>query len=204
MVDRKSHWEGVYTTKSVDAVGWFKERFDISMSLIAEVAVSKSARILDVGGGASLLVDSLLNQGYEHVAVLDIAAPSLEHARHRLGEKAHNVEWIVADVLDMPKLGEFDIWHDRAVFHFLLDENDRQKYVNLARRTIPVGGHAIISTFALDGPPTCSGLEVCRYNGETLTSQLGKGFQLIRTVSETHVTPSGKPQAFLYALLRRI
>jgi 2-polyprenyl-3-methyl-5-hydroxy-6-metoxy-1,4-benzoquinol methylase len=204
MVDYKSHWEGVYTEKSVDEVGWYKPSFDVSMSLLAEASCDKSARVIDIGGGASLLVDSLLDRGYEHLAVLDIAASALEHARCRLGDKATAVQWIVADIRETADLGTFDIWHDRAVFHFLVNVADRQKYATLARKTVPVGGHVIISTFSPSGPAKCSGLNTCRYDSESLAAELGEGFNLVKEVPENHITPSGKSQPFLYAMLRRV
>lgn len=204
MVDAKTHWEGVYTQKAVNEVGWYKPDFAVSLGLIEEAAANKTARIIDVGGGASLLVDSLLDRGYEHLAVLDIAASALEHAKRRLGDKAPDVQWIVADIRETADLGTFDVWHDRAVFHFLVDAADRRKYVELARKTIPVGGHAVIATFASSGPQKCSGLDTCRYSSEELAEELGEGFELVKEVPEVHTTPSGKSQAFVYALLRRV
>jgi SAM-dependent methyltransferase len=204
MIDYKSHWEGVYTEKSIDEVGWYKPGFDVSMSLISKAASDRSARIIDIGGGASLLVDELLDMGYEHVAVLDIAASALEHSRLRLGDKASAVQWIVADVREPYDVGIFDIWHDRAVFHFLVNAVDRQKYATLARQTVPVGGHVIVSTFSLTGPEKCSGLDTCRYSSESLAAELGEGFELIKEVPEIHTTPSGKRQSFVYAMLRRV
>jgi hypothetical protein len=204
MIDYKSHWEGVYTEKSVKKVGWYKENFDVSMSLLAEASCDKSARIIDIGGGASLFVDSLLDRAYEHLAVLDIAASALEHARRRLGDKATGVQWIVADIRETADLGTFDIWHDRAVFHFLVNAVDRQKYAILARTTVPVGGHVIISTFSPSGPERCSGLNTCRYNSKSLAAEFGDGFKLVKEVPENHITPSGNNQSFLYALLRRV
>lgn len=204
MVNAKSHWEGVYTQKAVNEVGWYKPDFDVSLGLIAEASTNRSASIIDVGGGASLLVDSLLHLGYKRVAVLDIAAAALEHAKRRLGVKESDVQWIVADIRDTASLGLFDIWHDRAVFHFLVDAADRQKYADLARKTIPVGGHAIIATFAPNGPQKCSGLETCRYSSHELAAEFGEGFELVKEVPEVHTTPSGKSQAFAYTLLRRV
>ena len=203
-MDSKTHWEGVYTTKAVDEVGWYKPNFDVSLSLIAEAFPGPSARVLDVGGGASLLVDNLLARGYQQVAVLDIAAPALEHAKRRLEEKATSVKWLVADVREANDLGQFDIWHDRAVFHFMVDAADRQKYAAVAKRTVPVGGHLIIATFSPTGPEQCSGLNTCRYSSSSLAVELGDGFKLIKEVEELHMTPRGKSQSFIYALLLRV
>jgi 2-polyprenyl-3-methyl-5-hydroxy-6-metoxy-1,4-benzoquinol methylase len=204
MTDYKSHWEGVYSEKAVEEVGWYKPDFDVSMSLIAEAASDRSARIIDIGGGASLLIDALLDEGYENLAVLDIAASALDHAKRRLGDKAAAVRWIVADITEAAELGTFDVWHDRAVFHFLVEATDPQKYANLVRRTVPVGGHVIISTFSPSGPGKCSGLNTCRYSSESLAAELGQGFELVKKESETHVTPRGKSQEFMYAMLRRV
>jgi 2-polyprenyl-3-methyl-5-hydroxy-6-metoxy-1,4-benzoquinol methylase len=203
-MDYKTHWEGVYTDRAVDEVGWYKPSFDVSLNLIAEASPTRSARIMDIGGGASLLVDSLLDRGYEQLAVLDIAAPALEHAKRRLGDRASSVQWLVADVREAKDIGKFDIWHDRAVFHFLTDAADRQKYVALVKQTVPIGGHVIISTFSPTGPEQCSGLNTCRYSSNSLTAELGDGFRLIKEVPEIHVTPSGKSQSFLYATLLRV
>ena len=203
-MDSKAHWEGVYTAKAVDEVGWYKPNFDVSLGLIAEASTSASPRVIDIGGGASLLVDSLLDCGYEQVAVLDIAAAALEHAQRRLGERADLVQWMVADVTELKSLGVFDIWHDRAVFHFLVDAADRQKYAALVKQTIPIGGHVIISTFSPTGPERCSGLDIRRYSSDSLTAELGDGFRLVKEVPEVHVTPHGKSQSFMYAMLLRV
>ena len=159
--------------------------------------------MIDVGGGASLLVDRLLDLPFERIAVLDISEAALSKARSRLGERASRVEWIVADIIEAESLGIFDVWHDRAVFHFLTDAADRRRYVELARRTVPVGGHHIIATFAGDGPKRCSGLDVCRYNAETMGAELGGGFSLVREARESHTTPRGSSQAFFYGVFRR-
>ncbi len=159
--------------------------------------------MVDVGGGASTLVDHLLERDLNNVAVLDISRVALEKTRTRLGERAAKVRWIVADVTAAPEIGEFDVWHDRAVFHFLTEAQDRQAYLELARRSVPAGGYLIIGTFALDGPERCSGLAVRRYDAPALQAELGAGFSLVAEIAETHVTPSGKPQQFVYGLFRR-
>src|SRR5262249_40854746 len=135
--------------------------------------------------------------------VLDISETALSRAKARLGHRASRVDWIVADITEIESLGTFDVWHDRAVFHFLTDASDRRKYVELARRTVPVGGHLIIATFADDGPEQCSDLDVCRYNAETLGAELSEGFSLVREARETHTTPWGSSQAFFYGVFRR-
>lgn len=204
MFDCKSHWERVYTQKSVNEVGWYKANFDVSMSLIGEASAERMARVIDVGGGASLLIDSLLERGYKRLAVLDIAASALEHAKRRLGDKSTAVQWIIADIREASDVGTFDVWHDRAVFHFLVNAVERRKYATLARRTVPLGGHVIISTFSPSGPEKCSGLNTCRYSAESLAKELGEGFELVKEAPEIHTTPTGKSQSFVYAMLLRV
>lgn len=170
------------------------------MQLIAEV--SPTGSVIDVGGGASPLGRCLLDAGHA-VAVLDIAPAAIDRAKRRMGDRAALVRWIVADVTIADDVGTFDVWHDRAAFHFLTRPSDRERYVGLLQKTLPVGGHAVIATFAPDGPQKCSGLDVARYSGESLLRELGTGFALLKSVPETHVTPWGTPQAFQYAVFRK-
>jgi SAM-dependent methyltransferase len=200
---RKEHWEAVYQAQGAAGVSWFQEEPRLSLELIRSVAPAPSGRIIDVGGGASVLVDRLLDGSFEEIAVLDISETALGEAKARLGERARRVQWVVADVTEAPELGTFDIWHDRAVFHFLTDPADRRSYVEVARRTVQSGGYLIIATFARGGPKRCSGLDVCRYNASSLATELGEGFSLVREAAETHTTPSGSPQAFFYGVFRR-
>jgi SAM-dependent methyltransferase len=201
-MNRKEHWDTIYTTKAATEVSWYQPEPQVSLDLI-EMASPAHGRIIDVGGGASLLADRLLDASFQKIAVLDISEVALNRAKARMGERAKSVEWIVADVTSDLDLGTFDVWHDRAVFHFLTDERDRRRYVELASRTLPVGGHLIVGTFALDGPPRCSGLEVCRYDAATLGQEFGPGFSLVHQVGHTHMTPTGKPQRFFFGLFRR-
>ena len=201
-VRRQNHWETVYATKDVTDVGWYQADPKMSLELI-EWASSDHGSVIDVGGGASLLADRLLDAGFERVAVLDISTAALERAKSRLGEKAGRVLWVVADVTAVKTVGSFDLWHDRAVFHFLTAPEDRRKYVELAKRTIRPGGHLVIGTFALDGPSRCSGLEVRRYDAALLCAEFGTEFMLVRETREDHTTPSGKPQPFMFAVLAR-
>jgi 2-polyprenyl-3-methyl-5-hydroxy-6-metoxy-1,4-benzoquinol methylase len=198
----KSHWEEVYSAKAETGVSWYQDEPTLSLELIGAVAPVERGRIIDVGGGASVLVDRLLNLPFGRIAVLDISETALGKARSRLGERAAWVEWLAADVTDVRDVGTFDVWHDRAVFHFLTDAADRHRYVELARRTVPEGGHLIIATFAQSGPKTCSDLDVCRYNADSLRAEFD-GFSLVRHAAETHTTPWGSPQAFLYGVFRR-
>lgn len=202
--DRKTHWERVYSTKAETGVSWHQDEPRLSLELIEAVAPAEGGRIIDVGGGASVLVDRLLELPFREIAVLDLSETALGKAKARLGGRAERVRWIVADVTEAPELGTFDVWHDRAVFHFLTDAEDRRSYVELARKTVPGGGHLVMATFADDGPKRCSDLDVCRYNARSLASELGEGFSLVREAGETHTTPWGSTQAFLYAVFRRL
>jgi SAM-dependent methyltransferase len=201
--ERKEHWEAVYRAKGEAGVSWFQEEPRLSLGLIRSVAPARGGRVIDVGGGASVLVDRLLDHPFEEIAVLDISETALGMAKARLGERAGRVRWVVADVTKAPGLGTFDIWHDRAVFHFLTDPAGRRSYVELARQTVHEGGHLIIATFADDGPKQCSDLDVCRYNASSLASELGDGFSLVWEAAETHTTPWGSSQAFFYGVFRR-
>jgi SAM-dependent methyltransferase len=202
-MDREAHWEKAYRSKSPTEVSWYTPHLEESLRLIEEVA-SPDARVIDVGGGASTLVDDLLAVGHSHLSVLDISGTALERARERLGARADLVNWIRSDVTSVELAPEsFDVWHDRAVFHFLIDEMDRKKYVaNLVRSVVP-GGHAIIGTFAPNGPERCSGLDVRRYDASTLHAELGDGFELGAALEMTHVTPGGNPQRFAITRFRK-
>jgi 2-polyprenyl-3-methyl-5-hydroxy-6-metoxy-1,4-benzoquinol methylase len=200
-MSRQEHWESVYQKKGDSDLSWTQHEPRTSLALIREVC--PTGRVIDVGGGTSPLAERLLDAGYS-VAVLDVSAVAITRAQARLGARADDVQWIIADVTEPGELGTFDVWHDRAVFHFLTEAPDRTAYVALLSRTIPSGGHAVIATFAPDGPEKCSGLPVRRYDGESLATELGPGFRLIRTVAETHLTPWGKPQSFQYSVFKRL
>ncbi|HEY8668079.1 MAG TPA: class I SAM-dependent methyltransferase [Tepidisphaeraceae bacterium] len=202
-MERKEHWENIYTTKETTDVGWYQADPKVSMELILSASPDRGG-VVDVGGGASLLVDRLLEAGVAKVAVLDISTAALQRAKSRLGDRAARVQWIVGDVTAMASVGSFDVWHDRAVFHFLADPDERRKYVELMTRTIPPGGHLVIGTFALDGPPRCSGLAVCRYDADMLGREFGSAFQLMKELPQTHITPRGSPQKFIFGLFRRM
>jgi len=201
----KEHWEKVYSTKAADAVSWFQPHANISVSLINDAGVSRDASIIDVGGGASTLVDDLLADGYTNLTVLDLSAAALAAARARLGETAAQVRWIEADVTkaNLPD-HQFDIWHDRAVFHFLTTPEDRAAYVQAVFRSVKPGGHVIVATFAEDGPDQCSGLPVMRYSPDELHAEFGESFSLLRHQKEAHHTPSGRVQQFVYCYCRII
>jgi SAM-dependent methyltransferase len=201
--DRRTHWEHVYSTKAETGVSWHQDEPRLSLELIGAVAPADGGRIIDVGGGTSVLVDRLLELPFGEIAVLDISETALGKARARLGERAGQVRWVVADVTEAPELGTFDVWHDRAVFHFLTDAEDRRSYVELARKTVPEGGHLVIATFADDGPRRCSDLDVCHYNARSLAAELGESYSLVREARETHTTPWGSSQPFFYGVFRR-
>jgi SAM-dependent methyltransferase len=203
-MDPKTHWEGIYRTEDVHEVSWFQAEARRSLDLISRVCPDRSAPIIDVGAGASVLVDNLLAAGYEDLTVLDVSAAALEISRNRLGADSAKVKWMRADVL-RAKLddGGYAVWHDRAVFHFLTDAADRAAYVEQVRRAVKPGGYVLVATFAEDGPEYCSGLPVVRYSAESLHSEFGTDFRLIRSEHEDHHTPGGKEQSFLYCLCRR-
>jgi SAM-dependent methyltransferase len=203
-MDPKTHWETVYKTKDVRGVSWFQSEARRSLDLITRICPDKSAPIIDVGGGASVLVDDLLAAGYRDLTVLDVSEGALDISRNRLGADSARVSWLCADVLQSP-LGEgaYAVWHDRAVFHFFNDAADRQKYVDQVRHAVRPGGHVLVATFADDGPQSCSGLPVTRYSAPGLHSEFGDDFELIGCEHEDHQTPGGGRQSFLYCLCRR-
>jgi len=202
---RKEHWENIYATKSVDQVSWYREHLENSLQMIVGTGISKTAAIIDVGGGASTLVDDLLEADFGDVAVLDISGKAIEKTKVRLGKKSEKVEWIIADITkaDLPE-NYYDVWHDRAVFHFLTDAEDRRKYVELVMRSLKVGGHIIVASFGENGPLKCSGLDIVRYNPETMHKEFGKEFKLLNSLKETHQTPFGSTQEFIYCYCRKL
>lgn len=203
MSDRTTHWQNVYATKGEAEVSWFQGSPAISLEMIRAANPDHGASIIDIGGGASRLVDALLQDGYRHIAVLDLSANALDAAKRRIGRAASTVDWIVADATTWQPAKTYDIWHDRAAFHFLTEARDRAAYVARLRSAIASGGHVIIATFALDGPEKCSGLPVQRYDGASLAAELGPAFELIETRSETHHTPWNSTQAFQFSRFRK-
>jgi ubiquinone/menaquinone biosynthesis C-methylase UbiE len=185
-------------------VSWFREHLDNSLQLILNTGVERDAALIDIGGGSSTLVDDLLENGFADVSVLDISAAAMLNSKARLGEKAARVNWIEADItrVSLPE-NHFDVWHDRAVFHFLVEPEDRRRYVELVMRSLKVGGHIIVASFGLNGPPKCSGLDVVRYSPETMHNEFGSGFKLVKSLDETHETPFGTTQEFIYCYCRK-
>lgn len=202
-VERRHHWDSVYSTKGERDVSWFETSPAISLQLIDAIGWTTRSCVLDVGGGESRLVDALVERGVTCIAVLDIAREALLRAQRRLGEKAADVAWIQTDVTGMWSWKDVDIWHDRAVFHFLTEAGDREKYKERLVEHVKPGGSAIIATFALDGPEKCSGLPVMRYSPETLAAELGREFTLIESRLHVHTTPWGTPQSFQYSRFKR-
>lgn len=204
-MDSKQHWERIYTIKTPDSVSWFQEHADQSLRLIRNTRLGKDAAIIDVGGGASRLADDLAAEGYTDLTVLDLSSAALVVAKQRLGKHADDVHWMEGDITraEFP-IHRFDIWHDRAVFHFLTDPADRHAYVERVMRAVRPGGHVIVATFAEDGPDKCSGLPVMRYQPETLHAEFGGAFQLVEHEKEAHHTPSGTIQQFVYCYCRKV
>jgi len=197
------HWQTIYGSRSPEELSWYQPQAQVSLDLIRRVAPDTRASILDVGGGASTLVDGLLAAGYRRLAVLDVSGLALDQSRRRLGAAASAVTWIEGDVLSAAlPVGGHDVWHDRAVFHFLTEPDQRRRYVEQVRRTVRPGGHVLVATFAEDGPTRCSGLDVARYSPETLHGEFGVDFRKLTSVREEHLTPRGARQAFVYCLCR--
>lgn len=203
MTDRQAHWEEVWSDREPDRVSWYEAEPTVSLELIEALGLEASARVIDVGAGASRLVDRLLEAGFEDVTVLDVARGALEVARQRLGSAAEAVDWIVADVLETDLASSFDLWHDRALFHFLTDPGDRSRYVERLRTALAPGGHAIVATFSPEGPEECSGLPVRRYGAEELADELGQAFALVDEARVDHTTPWETTQSFQYAVIEK-
>ncbi len=201
---QQQHWEAVYRDRVPELVTWYQAHPGLSLSFIAATGLGSDAAVLDVGGGSSRLVDYLLSRGYANLTVLDLSSIAIGYARQRLGDRADDVTWVEEDVLDHRFETTFKVWHDRAVFHFLTDPADQQRYVSRLSDAIPIGGHVIIATFGLDGPETCSGLPVQRYGPEGLSQALGADYGSVRFQVETHHTPTGATQQFLYGHFRRL
>lgn len=198
-METQSHWDRVYGSKAPNEVSWFRPHLEISLSLIERVAVDRSASIIDVGGGESTLVDDLIAGGYLNVTVMDIAQTAIEHTKNRLGLTSQLATWLVADITqaDLPAQS-YDVWHDRAVFHFLTEPAQRLAYVRQVASAVKPGGHIIVGTFGPEGPVKCSGLDVVRYDADSLHAEFGARFRLMETSKELHRTPFGTTQQFLY------
>lgn len=203
MSEDPNRWESVYRSKEEAETSWFEDRPQVSLDLIAETGAGKDAAIVDIGAGSSRPVDCLLDQGFRRITVLDLSETALLTARARLSPDAP-VEWVVANVLHWQPSGHFDVWHDRAAFHFLTEASDQDAYLRVMDRALVPGGHAIIGTFAPDGPTSCSGLPVAGYDAALLSERLGSGYQLVRSLSHEHRTPWDSVQRFHFALFRKV
>lgn len=197
----KKHWETVYETKNPDQVSWTQAVPKTSLDFIHSFGLPKTAKIIDIGGGDSKLADHLLDEGFENITVLDISATALEKAKNRLGEKAKKINWVVSDITEFNPQNKFDVWHDRATFHFLTSADQVAKYMDTARRAVT--GFMTIGTFSTTGPSKCSGLEIKQYSEETLTEELKNGFDKIKCVTEDHLTPFNSKQNFLFCSFKK-
>jgi 2-polyprenyl-3-methyl-5-hydroxy-6-metoxy-1,4-benzoquinol methylase len=202
-MNAKTHWEKVYTTKEPETVSWYRLHLETSLALVEQAACSHLASIIDIGAGESTLVDDLLARGYENITVLDVSQTALEVTKKRLGLLAEQVNWIAADITQVQlEPFAYDVWHDRAVFHFLTSTQQRAAYVRNVAKAVNPGGHVIVSTFGPEGPTKCSGLEVMRYDTESLHNEFGTRFRLVESLKELHRTPFGTTQQFLYCYCR--
>ncbi len=202
-IDVKSHWEEIYKTKPSMEVSWYQTRPSLSLKLIEATGIEKGQGIIDVGGGSSMLIDCLLENGYEDLAGLDISERALMIAKARLGDREGDVGWYEADVTEFQPPCKFYLWHDRAVFHFLTNEQDRQKYVKVLKEALMSEGYLVMATFAINGPKRCSDLDTVQYDEESMSLELGDEFTLMEKVDENHITPGDKEQKFTYFLYQR-
>ena len=202
-MNTQTHWEKIYTEKAPDAVSWYRPHLETSLALIEQAAIGCSTSVIDVGGGESTLVDDLLTRGYENITVLDISQTAIDANRERLGKDSERVHWIVADITQVElEPSAYNVWHDRAVFHFLTATSDRVSYVRQVARAVKPGGHVIVSTFGPEGPMKCSGLDVLHYDAPSLHREFGIHFRLLGSSKELHRTPFGTVQQFLYCYCR--
>ncbi len=200
---RQTHWEDVYTTKADTELSWYEDTPELSLTLLREAGLKPELSVIDIGGGASRLVDALVESGQAHVSVLDLSAAALETANSRLADAAR-AQWIVSDVTAWTPDRQYDLWHDRAAFHFLTTVEDQQAYVRVLVQSLKDGGKAVIGTFALDGPEKCSGLPVARYDAEGLQAVLGEQFKLATTRRHQHTTPWGSIQKFQFSTFEKV
>ena len=200
---RQEHWESVYEQKDPQQVSWYQPHLEQSLKFIDDARLDRDAAIIDIGGGTSTLVDDLIARGYVNVSVLDISSTAIESAKARLGKRASAVRWLAADITQIElRAGAYAFWHDRAVFHFLRESEDRRRYVAAAKRAVAPGGHVLIATFGPEGPSRCSGLDVVRYDPDGLHAEFGAAFQKVGSSTEVHETPWGTEQQFVYCYCR--
>ena len=204
MFNRKSHWENIYKTKSAKDVSWYKPHLEKSLEMISSLGLPKDAEVIDVGGGASTLPDDLLDRGFKNITVLDVSKEALKVSKDRLADKANSINWLEADVTEVPlKSSYYDVWHDRAMFHFLVTADERRKYISSLNTALKSGGYLLMATFGPNGPLKCSGLETVRYSAASIAKKLGEAFKQEKHVVETHKTTFNTTQEFLYCLFRK-
>ena len=202
-MNKKDLWENIYKDKSPLEVSWHQKEPTISLTLIKKIAQNNTDYVIDVGGGASTLSDFLLEDGFNNLTVLDLSANALAHTKQRLGDKSSLIEWKVEDVTNFVPTHQYDIWHDRAVFHFLTAKDDREKYVQVLESSIKAGGYLIIAAFSIGGPKQCSGLDIVQYDAVKLKNELGDNFSFMEEMYENHITPAGKDQKFGYYIFTK-
>jgi SAM-dependent methyltransferase len=202
MSSTQQHWQQLYDSREPDQLGWYQQSADMSLSLLNSVGAEPCQALLDAGCGASVLVDSLIQQGYRNITLLDLSAAALEAVKKRLGKNANIPIYLAQDITHASFPARFDIWHDRAVFHFLTAQQDRKNYMATLARSLAPQGHAIIGTFSLTGPDSCSGLQVVQYDETRMKAELPDDLELLQSHPSTHITPSGKPQDYLYFIIR--
>jgi len=200
--DRKKHWENIYSTKQLNEVSWYQPTPETSLKFIEELNIPKTASIMDIGGGDSFLVDNLLQLGYQNITVLDISKKAIERAKLRLGKQSKNVKWIEADVSDFNPTEAYDLWHDRAAFHFLTEEQEIENYLKSAQKGVKDSGHLIVGTFSTDGPKKCSGIEITQYSESTLTKRFSK-FKKVNCRLIEHETPFNTKQSFIFCTFKK-
>ncbi len=202
--DRKKHWENIYQTKELKDVSWFHPTPETSLEFFKQFDVPTSAKVIDIGGGDSFLVDHLLDLGYQDISVLDISAAAIDKAKQRLGDKGKNVKWIIADAATFKPTEKYDFWHDRAAFHFLTDEQEISNYLETARLNIKATGVLVIGTFSEQGPKKCSGIEIKQYSETTMTDRLNKFFEKIKCITVDHKTPFNTIQNFIFCSFKKV
>ncbi len=203
-IDKKQHWENIYQTKELNEVSWFQPKPETSLNFFEEFAISSTAKIIDIGGGDSFLIDHLLLLGYIDITVLDISNSAIERAKKRLGSNAEKVKWIVSDIVDFEPTESYDVWHDRAAFHFLTNKEDREKYVSIADKGLTNDGLLIVGTFSETGPLKCSGVEIQQYSEISLIEQMKSKFQKINCFTIDHTTPFNTIQNFLFCSFKKV
>ena len=202
-IDRKQHWENIYQTKELKDVSWYQPTPETSLEFIANLKIAKDAKIIDVGGGDSFLAEFLLDLGYTDISVLDISSNAIERAKERMGESAQKVKWIVSDVTQFNPTEKYDLWHDRAAFHFLRSENDIESYLKILNQSITENGQLIIGTFSEDGPLKCSGIDIKQYSEESMVNQFKTHFEKIACIQVVHPTPFDTTQNFTFCSFKR-